>query len=454
MNATEEYIVQESVAKEYDRQHVWHAFAPLPSDAWMLEQADGVYVQDSEGKRYLDAMSGLWCVSVGYGQERIARRVYEQIMKLSYAPLSGAHEPAAMLANKLNEWLGAPYRIFFGNSGSEANETALKLARQYHFLNGHPAKYKVISRYRAYHGNTLGALSATGQQQRKYMYEPLLPGFIHTHPPDPYRDHAETDLATYGEKMAREIEQTIIWETPETVAAVIMEPIITGGGILVPPANYLPKIAEICRQYDVLLIIDEVISGFGRTGKHFAFQHSQITPDFVSMAKAITSAYLPLSATAVRPDIYELFAASHDEYARFRHVNTFGGHPVSCAAALENLAIFEEMNLVKQAEEKGRFLLQSLQDLYDFPYVGNIRGMGLLVGIELVADRVTRAPLAAEKVKQVVMECKNSGVIIGRNVDTVAGLNNVLTLAPPLVITEAELTTVVKTLYRALQSIL
>ncbi len=436
-----------------DRHHVWHSFGPTENDAWMVESAQGVFVQDVQGNRYLDAMSGLWCVNAGYGHERIAKKAYEQMVQLSYAPMTAAHIPGAKLAEKLNELLDFPYRIFYANSGSEANETAFKMARQYHFLKGQSTKFKIISRYRAYHGSTMGALSATGQQQRKYGYEPLMPGFIHVHPPDPYRDRAENQLEAYGEKLAHDLEKTILWEGPETIAAMIMEPFITGGGVLIPPPNYMPLVAEICRKYDILLISDEVINGFGRTGKNFGFQHSHITPDFVTMAKGITSAYLPLSAVAVRPEIYEVFVAAEGEYSRFRHVNTFGGHPVSCAAALENLAIFDELDLVKRSQELGYLLLQNLNELKTLPIVGDVRGIGLLAGIELVSNQETRDPLPSLQMVQIIAACKNAGVIIGRNGDTVAGLNNVLTIAPPLITNEEQIMTIKNAVRSAIEAI-
>ena len=439
--------------KTADRHHVWHSFGPSENDAWMVERAQGVFVQDVQGNRYLDAMSGLWCVNAGYGHERIAKKAYEQMVQLSYAPMTAAHIPGAKLAEKLNELLGFPYRIFYANSGSEANETAFKMARQYHFLKGQSTKFKIISRYRAYHGSTMGALSATGQQQRKYGYEPLMPGFIHVHPPDPYRDRAENQLEAYGEKLAHDLEKTILWEGPETIAAMIMEPFITGGGVLIPPPNYMPLVAAICRKYDILLISDEVINGFGRTGRNFGFQHSHITPDFVTMAKGITSAYLPLSAVAVRPEIYDVFVAAEGEYSRFRHVNTFGGHPVSCAAALENLAIFDELGLVKRSQELGFLLLRNLNELKTLPIVGDVRGIGLLAGIELVSNQETRDPLPSSQMVQIVTACKNTGVIIGRNGDTVAGLNNVLTLAPPLITNEEQMMTIKNVVKSAIESI-
>ena len=433
-----------------DRRYVWHAFGPSRQDAWMVDSADGVYVTDVDGRRYLDAMSGLWCVNAGYGHERIARKVYEQMVRLPYYPLSAAHEPAAVLAEKLNEWLEGDYRVFFGSSWSEANETAFKLARQYHTLLGRPMRYKIISRYRAYHGATLGALSATGQHQRKFGYEPMAPGFIHIHPPDPYREAEGQDQALYGEQAAQQLEMAIVWEGSDTVAAFVMEPIITGGGVLVPPANYLPRVAEICRQYGVLLIVDEVICGFGRTGKNFGFQHSGVQPDIVTMAKGLTSAYLPLSATAVSREVAEVFADSEEQDARFRQVNTFGGHPVSCAAALENLAIFEELGLVARSARLGELFLAQMNLLRDLPNVGDVRGMGLLAGIELVEDKKTKVPLRFEAVTRIVAECKERGVIVGRTADTVGGFNNVITVAPPLTVEEDQIRLIVDSLRMAI----
>ncbi|WP_029421147.1 aminotransferase [Alicyclobacillus macrosporangiidus] len=440
---------------ERDKRHVWHAFAPhSEQNPWVVDAADGVYVTDLEGRRYLDAMSGLWCVNAGYGHERLARAAYEQMRRMPYYPLSAAHTPAALLADRLCQWLGGDYRIFFNNSGSEANETAFKLARQYHAQTGQPGRYKVIARYRAYHGSTLGALAATGQQQRKYLYEPLAPGFLHIPAPDLYRRPDGMDPLAYGRACAEQLEQVIVWEGPETVAAFILEPIITGGGVIMPPPNYLDEVAAVCRRYGVLLIVDEVICGFGRTGKKFGFQHSAVQPDIVTMAKGITSAYVPLSATAVRQDLYDAFKDPADPYGYFRQVNTFGGHPVSCAVALENLALMEELELVPHAAQMGDVLAGELERLYRHPNVGDVRVRGLLAGVELVQDRVTKAPLEAEPVKRVIAACKARGLIVGRNGDTVAGFNNVITLAPPLVVEEPELAFIAKTLDEALEEVL
>ncbi len=436
---------------ETDKERVWHALAPhSEGNPWVVESAQGVYVTDLEGHTYLDAMAGLWCVNVGYGHERIAKAAYEQMRAMPFYPLSAAHVPATKLAATLSRWLGGDYRFFFNNSGSEANETAIKVARQYHAQMGQHGRYKVISRYRAYHGSTMGALSATGQHQRKYLYEPLAAGFLHIQPPDPYRLSGGLSLDEYGKACARELDRVIQWEGSETISAFIMEPIITGGGILVPPDNYLPEVADVCRRHGVLLIVDEVISGFGRTGKRFGFQHSGVMPDIVTMAKGMTSGYAPLSATAVAAHLYEAFKDTSDPNAHLRQVNTFGGHPVSCAVAIENLNIMDELDLIARSAALGDVLQRRLKELETYEIVGDVRGRGLLAGIELVANRETKEPLSPLRVKAIVARTKSLGVIVGRNGDTVAGLNNVVTVSPPLTIAENEIDQIAEALTTAI----
>lgn len=428
--------------QEADEKYLWHSMkgsAPGQTNMVIIK-GDGAWVTDHDGNRYLDAMSGLWCVNVGYGRKELAEAAYKQLQELAYVPLTQSHIPAIKLAEKINEWLGDEYVIFFSNSGSEANEAAFKIARQYHQQTGGHNRHKFISRYRAYHGNTMGALAATGQAQRKYKYEPLGQGFLHVAPPDTYRN--PDDAATLAS--AEEIDRVMTWELSETIAGVIMEPIITGGGILMPPQGYMAKVKEICDKHGALLICDEVICGFGRTGKPFGFMNYDVKPDIITMAKGITSAYLPLSATAVKREIYEAYAGD-DTYDRFRHVNTFGGNPAACALALKNLEIFETENLIDRSRDLGEWLLAKLQGLKDHPHVGEVRGKGLLIGIELVKDKDSKEPLEIEKVNLIINSCKEKGLIIGQNGDTVAGYNNVLTLAPPLSITDDDLAFIVKT---------
>jgi taurine-pyruvate aminotransferase len=426
--------------QEKDNRYVWHAMSGYdPSTSTMIvEKGDGAWITDTDGNRYLDGMSGLWCVNVGYGREELARAAYEQLKQMSFYPLMKSHLPAIELGEKLNQWLEDEYVFFYSNSGSEANEVAFKIARQYQEQNGESDRWKFVSRYRAYHGQTMGALAATGQALRKYRYEPLTPGFIHVSPPDLYRRPDGIDPDTYGQECAHDIERAMMWELPQTIAGVIMEPIITGGGILIPPENYLPAVKEICEENGALLIIDEVICGFGRTGKPFGYQNYGVKPDIVTMAKGITSAYFPLSATAVRREIYETFAGE-TAYERLRHVNTFGGHPAGCAVAVRNMEIMEEEDLFRRSAEMGERLRKELSSLEDHPNVGDVRNMGLLFGIELVEDKETKEPAGPERVAAAISGCRERGLVIANNADTVAGFNNVLTLAPPLSITDGDL---------------
>lgn len=428
--------------QQTDEKYLWHAMRGAnPNQANLIvKEANGAWITDIDGKRYLDGMSGLWCVNVGYGRKELAQAAFEQLLEMPYYPLSQSHIPAIKLAAKLNEWLGDDYVIFFSNSGSEANETAFKIARQYHQQKGDHHRSKFISRYRAYHGNTMGALAATGQAQRKYKYEPLGQGFLHVAPPDTYRNPQDAETLASAE----EIDRVMTWELSQTIAGVIMEPIITGGGILMPPDGYMARVKEICEKHGALLICDEVICGFGRTGKPFGFMNYHVKPDIITMAKGMTSAYLPLSATAVKREIYEAYTGS-DEYDRFRHVNTFGGNPAACAVALKNLEIIEQENLIERSEELGARLLRELEELKEHPNVGDVRGKGLLIGIELVEDQQTKSPASLDQVNQVISACKANGLIIGKNGDTVAGYNNVLQLAPPLSLTEEDLNFIIRT---------
>jgi adenosylmethionine-8-amino-7-oxononanoate aminotransferase len=426
-----------------DEKYLWHAMKGAASNPGNIiaTSAEGAWVTDIDGKRYLDGMSGLWCVNVGYGRKELAEAAFEQLQEMPYFPLTQSHVPAIKLAEKLNEWLGDDYVIFFSNSGSEANETAFKIARQYHQQKGEQGRYKFISRYRAYHGNSMGALAATGQAQRKYKYEPLGQGFLHVAPPDTYRNPEDAHTLA----SADDIDRVMTWELSETVAGVIMEPIITGGGILMPPDGYMKKVKEICEKHGALLICDEVICGFGRTGKAFGFMNYDVKPDIITMAKGITSAYLPLSATAVKREIYEAYTGT-DVYDRFRHVNTFGGNPAACALALKNLEIMENENLIERSRELGERLLKELEVLKKHPNVGDVRGKGLLLGVELVENKETKEPARVGKMNKVIQLCKEKGLLVGKNGDTVAGYNNVLQLSPPLSITEDDFTFIVKTL--------
>jgi adenosylmethionine-8-amino-7-oxononanoate aminotransferase len=433
--------------EQKDRTYVWHHISPYREEGapMIVEKGEGSWVTDHQGNRFLDGMSGLWCVNVGYGREELAEAASEQLKKMAYTPMTNSHSPAIELAEKVNKMLDDEYMIFYSNSGSDANEVAFKIARQYHQQTGSSNRYKVISRYRAYHGSSMGALSATGQALRKHKYEPLSSGFLHVAPPDNYRKPDHLTVEEYNLEKAKEIEEVINYEQKETIAAIIMEPLITGGGVIIPHEVYVQEIERICKRHGVLLIIDEVICGFGRTGKAFGHQQFGVKPDIITMAKGLTSAYLPLSITAVRKDIYEAFKGT-DQNQHFRHVNTFGGSPAACAVALKNIEIMERENLFDRSEKLGKKLLEGLNALKDHPNVGNIRGMGLLAGIEIVEDKATKEPATNELVGKLIAASKAKGLIIGKNGDTVAGKNNILTLSPPLSSTDEDINFILDTL--------
>ncbi|MFS0786612.1 aminotransferase [Shouchella sp. 1P09AA] len=437
---------------EKDQAHVWHALKPYQADASPLvaESGQGAWFTDTGGKRYFDGVSGLWCLNLGHGQSEIIDAATEQMKALAYFPLSFGHKPAIDLAEKLDQLLGGGYRSFFANGGSDANETAFKIARQYHKQSGNPEKTKIISRYRAYHGNSLGALAATAQANRKMKYEVNVPGFIHIPPPYAYRSSFGSD-ANDDLLAAEYLEQTILWEGAETVAAFIMEPVISGGGVIPPQSTlYYKKVREICDRYNVLLILDEVVSGFGRTGKMFGYMHEEsFYPDIITFAKGLTAGYLPLGATCVKESIYEPFK-EHDSTSHFRHVSTYGGHPASCAVALKTIEIIEREGIVDHVAKLEEDVLRKLKQLSSHRVVGDVRGVGFLYGIELVSNKESKEPLDDVDVKAIVSACQKKGLIIGKNGDTVPSGGNVLIIAPPLTSTSEELSFLVQTLFDVL----
>ncbi len=416
-----------------DLESVWHPlaqhrdFAAAPPRA--IVEANGVTVTDSEGRQLIDGVAGIWCVNVGYGREELADVAREQMARLPFVAGMMIHEPAARLASKILDRMGIAGRVFFANSGSEANEIAFKVARQYHAQTGAPERHKIIGRYRGYHGNTLGALSASGQGERKRGYGPFAPGFLHIDAPDPYRVFHDTAL---------QLERTIEREGPTTIAAFIMEPIIAGGGVLIPPDDYLPRVREICDRHGVLLILDEVVTGFGRTGDYYAHQRAGVLPDLMTLGKGIASGYQPLAAMVAKQEIFEAFHGAPGDGVHLRHVNTYGGHPVATAVGLRNLEIIEREGLVERAAKTGDALLTRLHALEEHPQVGEVRGRGLLIGIELVEDSASRTPLSEAATMKVVARCAQEGLIVGRTTNTSAGLSNVIILAPPFVLSDDE----------------
>jgi len=436
---------------------LWRPFTQhaLRQPPLVMVEGHGSTVVDESGKEYIDAMAGLWCVNVGFGQERLVEAAARQMRQLPYTPLFRPARVSLELAHRLAEVLpGTVNHVVFVNSGSEAVETALKIARQYvQQKYPHQNRTKIIARYRGYHGWTMGALGATGQYARKTRFEPLLPGFLHVRPPDTFRLFAGMTPSAAAHLLAEELEQVIEFEGPESIAAFIGEPVIGGGGVIVPPDEYWPLIRQICDTYGILLIQDEVITGFGRTGTMFGCQHWGIVPDIITMAKGISSAYIPLAATAVTDEVFNAFLGDPKENVQFNQLSTYGGHPVACAVGLENLAIIEEEGLVANAAAMGDRLrdgLRVVQGRRDI--VGEVRGKGLLVGVEL-AQPGTTDPLPAEQVNRVIAAAQKRGVLVGKNSATVPRLECVITLSPPLVITAPEIDRIIKVLDAALGEI-
>ena len=422
-----------------------------------IVSAKGCILTDQNGNRLLDAIAGLWCVNVGYGRTELAEVAGRQMAELNYLAPIMSSGPVIDLAEKLQQMLGFDGHVYLSSSGSEANETAFKIARQYHLQagNGGERRYKIISRYRAYHGNTMGAMAATGQAERKMGYEPGPTGFIHVMPPYPYRAHPKLTAEEHAEECARQLEETIIHEGAETVAAFIMEPLISGGGVLVPPDNYIPLVREICDRHGVLLIFDEVVSGFGRLGKMFGYEHWKTQADIYTFAKGLASGYIPVAATVVKESIFEKFYGDPSEMRHFRQINTFGGHPVASAVALRALQIVEDERLPENASKVGTYLLNQMQQaLADHPFAGEIRGKGMIMGIELVEDRATKVPLSDGQVMRIVGDCVKNGVILGRNSNTIPGRCNVLLIAPPLVLSQKEADQIVETVTAAMRRVL
>ena len=436
--------------RKIDQAHVWH---PLfqhellnQTNLIVFKAAHGTTIIDSDGHEYLDAYAGLWNVNVGYGRHEIAKAVYEQIQQLHYYPHTQINIPAALLADRLAELLpGNLNHVYFSNSGSEANETAIKIARQYG-RQRYPGqnRYKIIARYRGYHGFTYGAMSATGQVQRKKPFEPLAPGFLHVHPPYCYRCPFELSVSDCNMFCADEIERVIQWEGAETVIAVIAEPIIGGGGVIVPPDGYLSRLREICDRYGVLLILDEVITGFGRTGTLFACERWGIQPDIITLAKGLTSGYLPLGACVVSSEVFEEFLGAPEENREFAQVCTYAGHPVACAAGLANLKILTDERLWENAERVGTYLLEKLDTLRSLPIVGDVRGKGLMMGIELVQNG--KSHLDTAKTNQIVGAMRENGILIGKISRAVDEPENILFVAPPLILTTKEADRIFETL--------
>jgi adenosylmethionine-8-amino-7-oxononanoate aminotransferase len=403
----------------------------------IMKSARGVWYEDVFGKKYLDGLSGIFVVNAGHGNRRIIEAMKKQLDELTFAPpLLSTNLRALELVDLISKLTpGDLHTVKLFSGGSESTEAAMKLARQYHRQTGNPNKYKVISRYESYHGATMGALAASG--------------YLHVLPPTCYRCPFELEYPDCDVVCARIIEEVIRREDPSTVSALIVEPIGNTGGVITPPDSYFTILREICDKYNVLLIFDEIITGFGRTGEMFAAQTFKTTPDIICMGKGMSSGYAPIGGVAFRDRIAEAFLGREDQHIQFNHGHTFGGNPLSCAAAIANIHEVIDRNLPAKARESGERIRRRLGEIDRAGIMGDIRGKGLIIGVEFVKDRKTKAQFD---------EGFNFGVQVGRSAIekglVLRSEPNLITFAPPLIITEEEIEKMMSIFSESLEGVL
>ena len=424
-----------------DKAHVWHHLIqhkPFETnDPRIIVEGKDMRVWDQNGKEHLDAVSGgVWTVNVGYGRESIARAVYDQLLKLNYFAGSAGSIPGAVFAEKLIDKMPGLSRVYYMNSGSEANEKAFKMVRQIAHKRYGGKKHKILYRDRDYHGTTISCLSAGGQEERNAQYGPYTPGFVKVPHCLEYRAGDQgAPTKNYGEWAADQIEEVILREGPDSIGALCLEPVTAGGGVIAPPTGYWEKVQDICRRHDILLHIDEVVCGVGRTGTWFGYQQYGIQPDMVTMAKGVASGYAAIACLATTEQVFEMFKDdASDPLNYFRDISTFGGCTAGPAAAIENMRIIEDEDLLANTTAMGDRLHNNLLALMEkHAVIGEVRGKGLFMGAELVADRQTREPMDEKKVQAVVGDCMAQGVIIGATNRSVPGYNNTLCFSPALI---------------------
>lgn len=445
---------------EADRAHVWHHLLqhkPLETgEPRIIVEGKGMRVWDQKGKEHIDAVSGgVWTVNVGYGRERIANAVRDQLIKMNYFAGAAGSIPGAIFAEKLIEKMPGMSRVYYCNSGSEANEKAFKMIRQIAHKRYGGKKHKVLYRERDYHGTTIATLSAGGQDERNAQYGPYTPGFVRVPHCLEYRAQWNLSGEEYGRRAADAIEEVILAEGPDTVGGLCLEPVTAGGGVITPPEGYWERVQEICKKYDILLHIDEVVCGVGRTGTWFGYQNYGVKPDMVTMAKGVASGYAAIACLVTTEDVFDLFKDdSSDPMNYFRDISTFGGCTAGPAAAIENMAIIEEEGLLDNTLEMGEHMVENLNALSEkHAVIGQVRGKGLFCGAELVADRASKAPVDEKLVQAVVGDCAAQGVLIGATNRSIPGFNNTLCFSPALIATADDIDEITDAVDRSLTKV-
>jgi 4-aminobutyrate--pyruvate transaminase len=439
----------ETLLHPYTNQATFRESGPL-----VIERGKGIYIYDADGKAYLEGMSGLWCTALGYDNEELVEAAAAQMRKLPFAHLFTAksHDPGIELAEKLKEIAPVPVsKVFFCNSGSEANDTQMKLVWYMNNALGRPNKKKIVSRVKAYHGVTIAAASLTGLPNNHIDFDLPIARVLHTSCPHHYRfgkdGESEEEFAT---RLASELEELILREGPDTVAAFIAEPVMGAGGVIVPPKTYFPKIMAVCAKYDVFMIDDEVICGFGRLGPMFGCTALGYKPHSISIAKALSSAYLPIAGVMIPEDMYQALITESQKIGTFGHGFTYSGHPVSAAVALKTLEIYQRDKIIESAAARAPQFQKRLKSLGDHPLVGEARGIGLVGAIELAAGRDAKQPFDPKRGvgAAVVRNAEAEGLIVR----FIAG--DVISICPPLIIKPAEIDELFDKLTRALDKTL
>lgn len=419
---------------------------------FILESGSGVRVTGADGVAYIDGMAGLWCASLGFKEPRLAQAAMAQMERLPYESIFAgrSHNPAIELAEALVRRAPPPLaKVMFQSSGSEAIDTAVKLVWYYHQAIGKPAKRKIIARRRGYHGTSIASVSVTGQEVLHKGFGLPLPGFLHLESPHYYREalpgESEEEFST---RRAQELEALILQEDPNTIGAFFAEPVMGAGGVILPPAGYFEKIQAVLRKYGVLFVVDEVICGFGRTGRYWGSQTFDLSPDMLVCAKALTAAYFPMSAVLMTDAIYRAVADQSDRIGAFAHGYTMSGHPVGAAVALETLRIYDEDDILGHVAAVGPMLQDGLRHFADHPLVGDVRGVGLIAGLEFMADPAAKTPFAPDlKVSIRVMDAvRRRGVLL-------RALGDALACSPPLIIQEDEVATLLAAVKGALDEV-